>query len=93
MSDPRYLTSVCAICPHTYNWHASTNGSCAIDNCGCQRFVDPEHEQTWPMVLPDGQTAFCPVDAYGRIDPREAYAPWLRRITTYHTTTPSGGTP
>ena len=40
-----------------------------------------EHEQTWPVVLPNGETAYCPVDAAGRIDPRAAYGPWLRTYT------------
>lgn len=37
-----------------------------------------EAEQTWPVVLPNGETVFCPVDQHGRIDPRQAYGPWLR---------------
>lgn len=37
----------------------------------------PEAEQTWPVVLPNGETAYCPVDHNGRIDPRGAYRPWL----------------
>lgn len=38
----------------------------------------PEDQLTFPVVLPNGQTTYCPVDAAGRIDPRQAYAPWLR---------------
>lgn len=38
----------------------------------------PDNELTFPVALPDGGTAMCPVDSLGRIDPRQAYAPWLR---------------
>jgi hypothetical protein len=36
-------------------------------------------ETEWPVVLPDGNTAYCRTDEHGRIDPRAAYAPWLTR--------------
>ena len=40
-----------------------------------------EQELTFPVTLPDGTTAYCGVDSAGRIDPREAYRPWLRPNT------------
>jgi hypothetical protein len=36
-----------------------------------------ESELTFPVVLPNGDTAYCKTDKAGRIDPREAYGPWL----------------
>lgn len=38
----------------------------------------PDSELTFPVVLPDGATVMCGVDELGRIDPRQAYAPWLQ---------------
>lgn len=37
----------------------------------------PDSELTFPVALPNGATAMCGVDPLGRIDPRQAYAPWL----------------
>lgn len=38
----------------------------------------PDDELMFPVALPDGSTAMCPVDNLGRIDPRHAYGPWLK---------------
>lgn len=46
----------------------------------------PDEELTFPVVLPDGSTAYCPVDKAGRIDPRQAYGPWLRTLATQERT-------
>lgn len=40
--------------------------------------MPPDTALEFPVVLPDGNTAFCKVDELGRIDPRQAYSPWLK---------------
>ena len=40
-----------------------------------------DNELTFPVVLPNGETAYCKTDSAGRIDPRAAYQPWLRPYT------------